>query len=318
LLMADSGGEESGEESSGVEDMPLPPKRAAGPVHRSSVSAEAFGAWNQRALFTPPVWPKPDEQVHHLMDTLRRSFLFQSLEDADLQVVAMAMRGPIPLEPGYRIIQEGQSGDHLYIVQDGVLDCAKVIDGAERVVKTCGQGDLFGELALLYNCPRAASVVSRTESTVWELDRETFTNIVMIAVQRKRTTYNDLLRRVPIFANITEGEMVNIIDVLKLEVFPYAHEIVRQGEEGQHFFVVIEGEVVAHKWTDGSAEPISMVHKAGDYFGELALLRNAPRAATVVAASHQVKALVMDRPTFKRLMGSQIQQAFNAGLQRYA
>jgi len=172
-------------------------------------------------------------------------------------------------------------------------------------VKTCVQGDLFGELALLYNCPRAASVISRTASTVWELDRETFNNIVMIAVQRKRSLYNDLLRRVPIFVHMTEGEMANIIDVLKLETFPYGTVIVQQGEEGQHFFIVIEGQVVAQKVTPDQPEPITMVHQAGDYFGELALLQNVPRAATVVASSPEgVKVLTMDRPTFKRLMGS--------------
>lgn len=311
---ADSCGE-SEEETSG-EDQPLPPPRKA-LATRSSVSAEAFGHWNQRALFTPPVWPKEEWQVHQLMQTLQRSFLFQSLENGDLQVVSLAMRGPIPLEPGHRIIQEGQSGDHLYVVQDGELDCARLIDGMERVVKTCVQGDLFGELALLYNCPRAASVISRTASTVWELDRETFNNIVMSAVQRKRTLYNDLLRRVPIFVHMTEGEMANIIDVLTLQVFPYGATIIREGDEGQHFFIVIEGQVIASKAPTDGSEAVTMVHQAGDYFGELALLQNAPRAATVVAGSAEVKVLSMERSTFKRLMGS-CEQYLYAGIERYA
>jgi len=183
-------------------------------------------------------------------------------------------------------------------------------------VKTCGQGDLFGELALLYNCPRAASVVSRTQSTVWELDRETFNNIVMAAVQRKRTKYNSMLRRVSLFANISEGEMANIIDVLKLEVYPHGAEIVRQGEEGNHFFIVAEGEVVASKAIEG-AEPVQYVHREGDYFGEVALIQNAPRAASVVAYSQEVKVLSMDRSTFKRLMGP-MEHLLVAGIERYS
>lgn len=307
--------DEESEVSSGEEDMPLPPPKAMG--CRSSVSAEAFGSWNQRALFTPPVWPKSDAQVHQLSETLHRSFLFQSLEDTDLQVVSLAMRGPLPLEPGHRIIQEGQSGDHLYVVQDGILDCAKFLDDCERVVKTCQSGDIFGELAILYNCPRGASVVSRTESTVWELDRETFNNIVMGAVLRKRELYNSLLRRVPLFAQVTEGEMANIIDTLKLQVFPYGTMIVQQGEEGNHFFIVLEGQVIASKVTLESPEPVTFVHQAGDYFGELALLQNAPRAASVQVATEQVKLLSMDRPTFKRLMGN-FEQYLYAGMDRYS
>jgi cAMP-dependent protein kinase regulator len=309
--------DEESEVSSGAEDVDLPPPPRQAFTSRSSVSAEAFGHWNQRALFTPPVWPKPDEHVAWLIEVLKRSFLFQSLDDHDLQVVSLAMRGPLQLAPGHRIIQEGQSGDHLYVVQDGALDCARLIDGVERVVKTCVQGDLFGELALLYNCPRAASVVSRTDSTVWELDRETFNNIVMIAVQRKRTLYHDMLRKVPVFVNMSEGEMANIIDVLKLEVFPYGHTIVQQGQEGHHFFIVIEGQVIATKTTPDSPEPVTMMHQAGDYFGELSLLQNVPRAATVVVSTEQVKVLSMDRSTFKRLMGG-CESLLVAGFDRYS
>merc|ERR1712113_129451 len=128
-----------------------------------------------------------------------------------------------------------------YVITDGVLDCSKVLDGVERVVKTCLKGDLFGELALLYNSPRAASVTAREVSTVWELDRETFNHIVMEAVQRKRTQCSDTLRRMQLFASMSEPELQNIVDALKMETYPQGSVVITQGELGDNFYIVYEG-----------------------------------------------------------------------------
>ena len=68
------------------------------------------------------------------------------------------------VEPNIRVISQGDDGDFLFCVEHGQLDCLKLSDGEEKVVKTCESGDTFGELALLYNCPRAASVMTREQS----------------------------------------------------------------------------------------------------------------------------------------------------------
>ncbi len=75
---------------------------------------------------------------------------------------------------------QGDDGDCLYVIENGVFHCkiARKDTGDEIVVKTCEPGDAFGELALLYNCPRAASVDSTTDALMWKLDRETFNAIV--------------------------------------------------------------------------------------------------------------------------------------------
>lgn len=287
------------EDEEGADDTPIPAPTCL--RARASVSAEAFGDWNKRTQFNPPVHPKTPEQMAELTSILTTSFLFASLESKDMQHVVLAMQGPICLAPGQRIICEGNSGDHLYVITDGVLDCMKVIDGEEKVVKMCTQGDLFGELALLYNSPRAASVVSREASTVWELDRETFNNIVMEAVQRKRSQCSAVLRKVPLFQTMSNSEVDTIIDALKMEKHAEGAQVITQGDSGNLFYIVYEGKLVATKKADDGQE-FAMSHEAGDYFGELALLQDQPRAATVVAAT-EVCLLSMDRSTFKRLMG---------------
>ena len=62
------------------------------------------------------------------------------------------------------MISEGDNGDFLFVIEKGALKCTKLVEGEEKVVKTVNEGDVFGELALLYNCPRAASVVANDVS----------------------------------------------------------------------------------------------------------------------------------------------------------
>lgn len=283
---------------------------------RKSVSAEAYGEYHKRSDFTPPVYAKSSQQVADLRAELSQSFLFYPLESKELNRVIMAMKGPIPLSPGQQIIAEGSSGEHLYVVADGILDCTKVIDGKNQVVQTCQKGDIFGQLALLYNAPRAASVASRVQSSVWELHRETFNNIVLLAVQSKRAQCADMLRKVPIFQRLSENDLQTVVDAMKMESFAQGQTIITQGEIGEHFYVVFEGDVVAHKVVPGQRQPVTMNISTGDYFGELALLNNERRAASVVAAT-AVRVLTLDRASFTRLMVGSAQELLRGNTGRY-
>ena len=73
----------------------------------------------------------------------------------------------------------------MYVLEQGSLDCTKVFPGNTEAtfLKTYVPGEGFGELALLYNAPRAATITAREDSTVWRLDRDTFNNIVKESAQ---------------------------------------------------------------------------------------------------------------------------------------
>ena len=78
------------------------------------------------------------------------------------------------------MILQGEQGDCLYVIEQGELDCYKKFtnDSEAKLVKSYGPGESFGELALLYNAPRAATIKTRTQSILWSLDRETFNAVV--------------------------------------------------------------------------------------------------------------------------------------------
>ncbi|CAE7394747.1 pkaR [Symbiodinium necroappetens] len=246
---------------------------------RTSVSAEAYGEWNAKKAFVPPVHIKSDEQKERLKGCLVKSFLFSNLDTNDLNIVIGAMT-EVQEKTGTRVINQGDNGDFLFVIESGVLDCSikKGEDGEETVVKKCEPGDVFGELALLYNCPRAASVDAKEDCVLWKLDRDTFNHIVKEAAEKKRQRYDAFLSKVPLLSSMDAYERSQLADALKVETFEQGQKVITEGEEGNKFYIIEDGLCVA---TKGEVEVMS--YAAGDYFGELALINNKPRAATVVA-----------------------------------
>jgi len=279
---------------------------------RASVSAEAYGAWNTKKEFEPPQYPKTDDQKARLEATLKKSFLFVSLEPKDLETVILAMK-EYNFKPGETVITEGENGDFLFVIEKGVLDCMKVIDGKDTVIKTCREGDVFGELALLYNCPRAASVTAKEDCVCWQLDRDSFNNIVKDSAMKRREKYDTFLKSVTLLSSISAYERSQISDALVPEVFKQGDVIINQDEPGDKFYIVEEGSLYAQK-AGGSKV---MDYKAGDYFGELALLKNQPRAASVIVSSETARVLTMSRQSFSKMLGP-LQHIIANRVQSYA
>ena len=73
----------------------------------------------------------------------------------------------------------------MYVLESGSLLCTKLFKGNTEPtkLKEYVPGEGFGELALLYNCPRAATIKATVDSKVWRLDRDTFNHIVKDAAQ---------------------------------------------------------------------------------------------------------------------------------------
>mmetsp|Transcript_4893 Transcript_4893/g.8730 ORF Transcript_4893/g.8730 Transcript_4893/m.8730 type:complete len:401 (+) Transcript_4893:72-1274(+) len=295
-MAVDDAGEDEEEEEDDVDDEPPPDfEKPQGNRARQSVSAEAYGEWNAKKAFVPPVIAKSDEQKDRLKNCLVKSFMFSNLEDNDLGIVIGAMT-EVQMTAGLRAIKQGEDGDFLFVIESGKFECLiKQSDGSEKAVKTCEAGDVFGELALLYNCPRAASVEAKDSGVLWKLDRDTFNHIVKEAAQKKRQRYDTFLAKVPLLASMDAYERSQLADALKVEQFAEGAIIVTQGEVGQKFYILEEGKANA---TKGSEQVMS--YSSGDYFGELALINNKPRAATVTAKTN-CRLLSVDSRSFKRL-----------------
>jgi len=247
--------------------------------------------------FTPPVIPKTDDQKERLAGTLSKSFMFTDIDPKDMEIIILAMKECI-FTAGTKVIEEGEDGDFLFVIEKGSLECVKVIDGENRVVKTCVEGDVFGELALLYNCPRAANVVAKNQCVCWQLDRDTFNNVVKDASVKRRDRYDKFLQSVTLLSTIDAYERSQIADALVPETFSSGEAVVRQDEPGNKFYIVEAGKLHALKNDVKVRE-----YKPGDYFGELALLKNQPRAASVIVSSDTARVLCMSRQSFSKMLG---------------
>lgn len=174
------------------------------------------------------------------------------------------------------------------------------VDGLGDKVTTIEPGGSFGELALMYNAPRAATVISAEAGcTLWALDRITFRRILMDSTFQRRRLYESFLEEVPLLSSLTRYERSKIADALETQKYPAGTTIIREGDAGEAFYLLESGEAEAYK--EGTEGPVKHYEK-GDYFGELALLNDAPRAASVVSKT-EVKVATLGKDGFQRLLG---------------
>lgn len=105
--------------------------------------------------------------------------MFNAIEGKALEIVIDAMEVKT-FQPGETLITQGDDGQELFIVFEGLLECTKKFqpDAEPTFLKNYKSGEVFGELALMYNAPRAATIVAKEESTCFCLDRDTFNAIV--------------------------------------------------------------------------------------------------------------------------------------------
>eukprot|EP00854_Cymbomonas_tetramitiformis_P015862 gene15862-18812_t len=115
-----------------------------------------------------------------IRDSISKSFIFSSLDDADMETLLDAFFEVVP-EDGDEVIKQGDPGDNFYVVSSGKYHVyIGKGDGEPAKVHTYSQGGSFGELALLYNVPRAATVKAEGDDGVlWAVDRRTFGKVVM-------------------------------------------------------------------------------------------------------------------------------------------
>jgi cAMP-dependent protein kinase regulator len=241
---------------------------------------------------TFPVIPKTEQERVQLQNAIDACSVFIHLDADEKKVVfdAMAER---TFSKDEIVIQQGDEGAEFFVVDSGELD----VYVNDQYIKTYVDGESFGELALIYGTPRAATIKAKTDVRLWAIDRTTFRTILMGQTINRRKLYEDFLRQVGILKTLNDYERLTIADALEPETWDNGDEIVTQGEQGNSFYIIVEGKVVVKK---DDVEVAKL--KEGDYFGEMALMYNQPRAATVIAV-HTVKTVRLDRRSFKLLLG---------------
>lgn len=276
---------------------------------RTSVSAESMVPSSSSEDWTPPFTQKTAEQINRLNSAIADNLLFRNLDEDQTKQVLGALTEKTIRHKDTRVITQGDVGDFFYVVEKGIFDvyvnsAGQMTTGPEgmgKKVTSIGAGGSFGELALMYNAPRAATVMSTSpDSILWSLDRVTFRKILMENTFKKRRMYEAFLETVPLLSGLMPYERSKIADALETRSYPADTVIIQEGDPGDNFYIIETGHAEVKKRSEGSR--VLKTYTKGDYFGELALLNDAPRAASVVAKD-KVKLATLGKEGFQRLLG---------------
>ncbi|KAK0152565.1 cGMP-dependent protein kinase 2 [Merluccius polli] len=281
--------------------------RAAVEVHRRLKAKEGVSAEPTSGAYCGAGGPgeravvRKDSQTKRLINAamVKNDFL-KKLEPQHQREMVDCMY-PRKYTQGQLVIQEGEPGNYLYVLADGLL---QVIQNG-KLLGEMRPGTAFGELAILYNCKRTASVKAVSRALIWALDRQTFQSIMMRSTQARHQEYFNFLRSVSLLKELPEEKLAKIVDCLEVDYFNRGEFIIREGEEGNTFFIIAKGEVTVTQTTEAHGPPQEIkTLGVGDYFGEKALISEDVRSANIVCNANDTQCLVVDRENFNQMVGT--------------
>jgi len=287
---------------------------------RGSVSAAPVSEAQLRC-WAPPVYAKTPEQLSAIQRSIAEGaqlhVLFGHLSPASLAKVASAMflRDVVA---GETLIRQGDDGDYFYIVHSGAFEIfvQRSSDCAAEKVMEAAPGSSFGELALMYNTPRAATVTCSRPGQVWCLERETFQMMLVTDANAVQREYEAFLAQIDILRDLTKYELAVLSDLLKVELFNGGEEITTQGHPGDKVFILYDGEARAYISGDRGEVEVKAYATQGAFFGEIALLLNEPRRATVRACGSGCSVLSLSRQDLDLSVGS-IRERLLSNIEEY-
>jgi len=266
---------------------------------RTAISAET--SKNKLLGNKLPKIEKNSHEAEIISDALCANTFMKSLAVDQRQKIIDAMEKK-HYQANVEIIREGTDGNHMYVLEQGNVTVTKGAGKDKTFVCDLGPGQLFGELAILYNCRRTATVTTKGQVTVWVLERQVFQAVVKSAGQAKEEERFNLLSKVKELKQFPEAKLRKIADCLEEESFENGHCIFKQGAVGDLFFIIRSGEVRVTKNNDDGSENEVAVLGAGDFFGDKALIKEEKRSANIYAKS-DLKCYTLDRTAFINLVG---------------
>jgi CRP-like cAMP-binding protein len=233
--------------------------------------------------------------------------LFSDLpKNAFIQLLEqMRMRTAFPDET---VITEGDVDDSMFIISHGQVKVTKTSEtGSEVVLAHLSDGTFFGEMALLSESPRTASVIAEEETLLFEVSRRVLDRVVKNFPSVKHTLMrfyrqrllNNLLATSPIFRPLDAAQRKSLIERFKSREVTANESILEQGQKGDGLYVLLSGRVEVSRKDNGERQVLAHL-KEGDVFGEMSLLSNQPVSANVKTIRKSIL-LKLPRRTFSEI-----------------
>ncbi|EGD79535.1 AGC/PKG protein kinase [Salpingoeca rosetta] len=168
------------------------------------------------------------------------------------------------IAPGEVVIQQGDVGECLYVIAAGIVTVSTATSDVQNDIMA---GTVIGELALLYDCTRTATITAKTKVKVFAIDRHTFKIVAREAKLKERERLLSLFQQMPLLRGLNDDYVLTIVDLAKEVAFDQGEAIVEEGQHGDVFYLITEGQVLV---TQDNIKLRTL--RKGDHFGEGALL----------------------------------------------
>lgn len=243
----------------------------------------------------PEIRKSADQRKFLTKSLLDNFFLFGEMDAASQEKMIDALE-PTGASVREVIIKQGDQGDFIYIIETGKYEV--LIDSTK--VKSMQKGMVFGELALMYQAPRAATVRCVSAGNLWKVERKVFSCITRNHSMAEAKNSLARIANIEIFKNLTTGQQQAIADACARRNYKKGEKILNQGDEPSAFFVIESGSVAC---IDRSGKSADIVLNAGQYFGELALMSNDKRKRDVLCREDTTCSF-LGKEDFTQLLGN--------------
>lgn len=248
--------------------------------------------------FQPEVNEKDPKVKQYLVTLLERHDLFSHLEDYELSVAVDAMYER-ENSKGDTLYEEGDESDTFYVIFSGKVE---LTSGENTELKK--KGDTMQNLMLLYPGSSRETAVCVEDSVLFTLDRQTYRCILSKASKKKRALYEGFLSTIGFLkaANLTRAEILSLADALKSATFESGGSLIKYGEVGETFYIIVEGVVEVYGRDDQRNVIKVCEFTVGDCVGELEFINN-HKCVADVKAKNFVRVAKMNRHHFELVMG---------------
>ena len=215
------------------------------------------------------------QELQWLLQAVAKNLLFEHMTVAE-QTHVLSKMHQAHIGRRQALMREGDKGNSFYVIRSGQFEVSSQERGHICYLSSKAP---VGELALIYNAPRSATVVARTNAILWAIDRATLRKAVKEMALSKNRQITALLQKVPLLSSLSKDEIARIAAASFCEEnFSDKDVIIREGDAGDKFYILKKGEVEVFK-----GKHKKRVLKSPGYFGEKALLSQKPRSCTLTS-----------------------------------
>ena len=245
------------------------------------------------------------------LEAVLRQVLILEFLPPDMRELVVASFVPASYSFGQEIVREGEPADALYVLVSGRARVLKRAESGDEIsLGAVRTGETFGESDLLQPGRRAVTVRASSDVEALRLDQSVVDALIRkrpeirqyLELQARHRHLQGFFRQFGGFAQLTPEGLAALLQALEPVEVPAGTVIVTQGDPPGPMYIIEDGRCRVHIGVDGRRRNVAYLRK-GEFFGELSVLRDQPREATVEAVT-PCRLFALTQSTYESLLGS--------------